>query len=265
MADWGVDADVALTEWPGHARVLTQEALARGAATIIAWGGDGTINEVAAVLAFTSASLGIIPSGSGNGLARALGIPFDPAQAFDVALNGRRRCIDAGELDGRLFFNVAGIGLDARVAHEFAAHGLVRRGFRRYLEVAVRELFQFRADEHTVVADGTRLRTRAMLIALANGRQYGNGALIAPLARLDDGYLDVVVVAARSPLVAILQAPFLFAGWIARLPGVTTLPARDVEVTSARAVLYHVDGEPFIGGASVKACVHPEALRVIAP
>ena len=260
-----VDGRVHLTEYAGHAPRLVEAAVADGVSLIVAWGGDGTINEVASALAFTDITLGIIPSGSGNGLARELGIPFDPTSAFAVAFDGRDIVIDAGELDGRLFFNIAGLGLDARVAHEFATNGLVRRGFRRYVTIAVRELFAFTPDEHTILIDGRALRTTALLIALANGRQYGNGARIAPRARIDDGRLDVVIVEYRSPVSALLQAPMLFAGQVAALPGVTMTTATDVEITSARSVVYHVDGEPFVGGASLKARAVPRALRVRVP
>jgi len=261
----GREPDVFLTERVGHARELAASALSHGVPLVIAWGGDGTINEVASVLAFSPAALGVIPSGSGNGLARELGIPFEPEKALAVALDGRELVIDAGELDGRLFFNIAGIGLDARVAHEFAAGGLVRRGFARYLEITARELFTYQPDEHTIVTDGEPQRERALLIAIANARQYGNGAIIAPEARVDDGLLDVVVIAHRSPLRALMQVPRVFLGQIARVPGVTMRRAADVEITSARPVLYHVDGEPFVGGASIRARIQPRALRVKVP
>jgi diacylglycerol kinase (ATP) len=256
---------VFLTERGGHARALTEAALARGVSTVVAWGGDGTMNEVASTLAFSSAALGIVPSGSGNGLARELRIPFDPAAAFDIALRGATRAIDAGELDGRLFFNIAGIGLDARVAHEFAVNGLVRRGFRRYLEITARELMAGAGSEHTIVTDGETQRVRTLLIAIANGCQYGNGAVIAPNACLDDGRLDVVVVADRSPEMALLQAPRVFMGQIARIPGVTMRAAVEIEVTSGDPVVYHVDGEPFVGGAAVTARCRPQALNVKVP
>ena len=138
----GVDGEVFVTERAGHARELALAALGRGVTLCVAWGGDGTVNEVASALAFTPASVAIIPSGSGNGLSREVGIPFDPKLAFDIALGGRDRVIDAGEIDGRLFFNLAGVGLDARVAHQFAATGLARRGFVRYLEIAGSEIFR---------------------------------------------------------------------------------------------------------------------------
>jgi YegS/Rv2252/BmrU family lipid kinase len=260
--DHGVSADVVTTQYAGHAREIARTALAAGTTTLVAWGGDGTLNEVASVLAFHNAVLGVIPSGSGNGLARELGIPLAPREAFAVALGGRERTIDCGELDGRLFFNVAGIGLDARVAHEFATHTSTRRGFRRYLEITGRELFRYAPDEHTIRVDDSTLRSRALMIAIANGRQYGNGALIAPQARLDDGRLDVVVIDNRPAWRALLRIPYVFTGQLARVPGVTMVRGEQVEITSARPVIYHVDGEPFVGGARITARVHPAALRV---
>lgn len=262
----GLEGDVFVTDRAGHARELTRASLGRGVRLVLAWGGDGTVNEVASVLAFTEAAIGIIPSGSGNGLSRELKIPFEPAAAFDIALTaGRDRVIDAGELDGHLFFNIAGIGLDARVAHRFAAGGLVRRGFWRYLEITAQELFTYDPDEHTVVVDGAPVRVRALLIAIANARQYGNGAIIAPHAQLDDGRLDVVIVPQRSIAATLMQIPRVFAGSVDRVPGVSIRCGEKIEITSARPVLYHVDGEPFVGGASVRAAVRRAALRVRVP
>ena len=261
-ASRNVDAEIFVTTHPGHARELTQAALARGITLVVGWGGDGTLNEIASVLAFRDAALAVVPSGSGNGLARELGIPFDASRALDVALNGRERVIDCGELDGHLFFNIAGLGLDARVAHQFAANGLVRRGFSRYLEITVRELFRFEPDDHTIVADGVSTHARALLVAIANSRQYGNGAIIAPHARVDDGRLDVIVVGHRSPWQVLRYMPRLFSGQIDRVPDVMATTAMRIEVTSAHPVIYHVDGEPYVGAASVHARVHPQALRV---
>ncbi len=190
----GIDGEVQVTEYRGHARELAAAALGRGASLVVAWGGDGTVNEVGTALAFRDAVLGIVPSGSGNGLARELGIPFDPHASLAVAVRGVERRIDSGEIDGHLFFNVAGLGLDARVAHEFAALGLLRRGFRRYVEITTRELFRNECDEHEITADGIAMRRRTLMVAIANGRQYGNGAIIAPRARRDDGPRGGVVV-----------------------------------------------------------------------
>lgn len=263
IAGRGLEAEVFVTERPGHARELTAAAIAKDVSTVIAWGGDGTVNEVGSAVAFRNVTLGIIPSGSGNGLARELRIPFDPVRAIDVALGGRECRIDAGEFDGRLFFNIAGIGLDARVAHHFA--GRRRRGFTRYLILTAAELLRYQPDLHTVLADGATLRTRALLIAIANARQYGNGAIIAPQARLADGRLDVVVVAARSPLATLVQIPRLFMGRIAQVPDVAMRAAVDIQVTSAGPVMYHLDGEPCVGGARLAARPRPGALRVAMP
>lgn len=261
----GLDVDVCVSASPGHARDLAGAALQRGASTVIAWGGDGTVNEVASALAFRDATLAIVPSGSGNGLALELGIPFDPAAAFSVALDGHDRLIDAGELDGRLFFNIAGIGLDAEVAHQFAAGGLKRRGLARYLEITARQLWAYRPETYIIELDGVETRRNSLIVALANARQYGNGALIAPAARVDDGRLDVVVITARSPWRVLVQVPRIFLGQIARVPGVTIRTAREVAITSAHPIRYHVDGEPCAGGHRLTGRVRPAALRIKVP
>ena len=260
-----LDGRVFVTERSGHGPALVREALAEGATLVIAWGGDGTINEVASELAFRNVSFAVIPSGSGNGLARELKIPLHADQAFEVALGETERVIDAGELEGKLFFNVAGVGLDAQVAHEFAVNGLERRGFARYIEIASRQLFSFRATEYQIVADGVAWQTRALIVALANGRQYGNGAVIAPDARIDDGRLEVIVVGERSALRAVMQMPMLFKGRIATVPGITMTPAQDVTLSCATPMIYHLDGEPCAGGTSIRARIRPQALRVRVP
>ena len=263
IADRGIDVDVYLTERQGHAHILADAALTRGCDTVIAWGGDGTVNEVGASLAFREATLGIVPAGSGNGLARELNIPFDPALAIDVAVSGVERRIDAGEMAGRLFFNVAGIGLDARVAHRFAQKN-GRRGLVSYATATLWELFTGQPDDYRVTTDGRSLEARALLIAIANTRQYGNGAKIAPTARIDDGRLDVVVIGARSPARTLLAMPHLFTGGIAQVSGVSVCASAGVDVVASQPMLFHVDGEPLSGGTQLSARCHPGALRVMA-
>ena len=265
LAAHGAGGRVVVTERTGHGSQLSREAIAAGTSLVIAWGGDGTINEVASELAFHDVQFGVIPSGSGNGLARELKIPCDVERAFDTVFRGSERVIDAGEIEGRLFFNVSGVGLDAQIAHEFAANGLVRRGFARYLEIAAQKLFAFRPGNYRIVADGVARDVRALIVAIANGRQYGNGAVIAPDSQIDDGRLDVIVVGERSALKAIMQMPMLFAGRIAQVPGITMIPARDVEISSALPLVYHVDGEPCVGNATIRARIRPRALRVRVP
>ena len=256
---------VFITERPGHARDLATAAIARGVSTIVAWGGDGTLNEVGSALAFTSASIALVPSGSGNGLARELRIPFDAAAALDIAFAGREIVIDAGEIESRLFFNLAGIGLDARVAHRFATGGLERRGFLRYMEMTLRELKTFTPEQLTITTDSMSATTSALLVAIANGRQYGNGAVIAPHARLDDGRLDVVVVTHRPPLLALLQMPLVFMGRMADIPGVTMHAVESLTISSLHPVSYHLDGEPIAGTLTIRARTRPRALRIKVP
>jgi YegS/Rv2252/BmrU family lipid kinase len=265
LEQWRLDGEIFVTERPGHARQLAEAGYRRGASLFVAWGGDGTVNEVGSALAGSTASVAIVPSGSGNGLARELGIPLDPRSALRVALTGDSRLIDAGELDGHLFFNVAGLGLDARVAHRFAESGLHRRGFIRYIELALGEIASFSPLDCVLVSDAGDLRVRPLLIALANSRQYGNGALIAPDARLDDGQLDVVVVDHRPAWRALVQARRLFSGTVARLPGVSITRATAVTISADAPLVYHIDGEPHLGGTSLSARVHPLALRVVSP
>jgi len=258
-----LNAEVFVTERPGHARELAQAGLRRGVTTFVAWGGDGTVNEVGSALVGSDATLAIVPSGSGNGLASELGIPLEPVGAFQVVFEGRSRVIDAGELDGHLFFNIAGIGLDARVAHRFAQGGLERRGFVRYLELAAREIASFTPHEYTVTVDGRVLNVRPLLIAIANARQYGNGALIAPEALLDDGKLDLVVVGYLPAWRVLMHAPKLFAGTVAQVPGVSITKTTTLGITSDVPLVYHVDGEPHVGGQCVNARIHTRALRVM--
>lgn len=257
--------NIFITERGGHARELARDAVARGIATVVSWGGDGTMNEVASELAFTRTALAVVPSGSGNGLARDLGIPFDPPAAFEIALSGGERTIDAGDIDGRLFFNIAGVGLDARVAHVFAADGVARRGFRRYMAITMRELSAYRAEMLTVTTPTTSVSKPSLLVAIANGRQYGNGAVVAPRARLDDGRLDIVNIGARSLVRAMVELPLVFMGQIARVGGVTMESADSVEITSPAPLIYHLDGEPIAGTRRLSARVRPGALHVKVP
>jgi diacylglycerol kinase (ATP) len=261
-AGWTVE--VAVTTAAGDAHRLAHAACGGGSDMVVAWGGDGTINEVASALAFTPVALGIVPGGSGNGLARELGIPRDPARALGVAAGGGRRVIDAGEVDGRLFFNAAGIGLDAAIAALMAMPG-TQRGFSGYLRLALREGLQYQARHYVVTQDGRAVRHHALFMAFANSRQYGNDARIAPRARLDDGLLDLVVVE-NQPLWRLLgQTRALFQGSLQPGPRLRMTTFTEVMVAGAEPLAYHVDGEPGVGGGQVVVRAHPRALVVVCP
>jgi diacylglycerol kinase (ATP) len=259
-----VPARVELTRHAGHARVLAEEAVSAGARVAIAWGGDGTVNEVASALAFGPVPLGIVPGGSGNGLATALGISRDPERALQTALAGRVLTLDAGEIAGRLFFNVAGVGFDAHVARLFNARGR-KRGLVAYIHTTLAELFRYEPKTYQIGIEDETILRRALMVVVANGTQYGNGARVAPDARLDDGELDLVVADARSPWRDLLRARYLYDGSIARRPGILCRRVRTASVGTAGSLEYHVDGECHESQVPLTIRVRPAALRVMAP
>jgi len=259
----GDPAEVFVTERAGHARELAKAAVARGVRLVMAWGGDGTINEVASALAFGNAALGIVPAGSGNGLARELGVDPRPERAIADAVRAEPQPLDAGEIAGRLFVNLAGIGFDAYVAAQFNAPENRRRGFLGYAAISARALFTYQAATYRISTDdGGTIETRAVIVTVANSAQFGNGARIAPGALVDDGELDLVVVEERSRLVTLAHLPRLFNGSVARMPGCTIRRMRTGTIESDRPMTFHVDGEPVAGGGSLRFRVHPGALRV---
>jgi diacylglycerol kinase (ATP) len=264
LAAGGFDATVVVTTGPGHASAAATKACADGASLVVAWGGDGTMNEVARVLAFGPVPLALVPAGSGNGLARDLGVPRDPRAALAVAIGGRPWRIDAGAVNGALFFNVAGLGLDARIAHAFATT-TGRRGLRRYVQLGMRELLHYHARRYDIDWSAGRASTRALFIALANSRQYGGHGRIAPRAVLDDGHLDLVVVG-DLPLWRVLRRlPGFFRGTLRPDDGVTMEPFTSARIATDGPWELHLDGEPSTGSGDVDVVVRPRALTVMAP
>jgi len=258
------DVDIQVTDRSGRARELAQAAVKRGVGRVVAWGGDGTVNEIASALAFGAVPLGLVPAGSGNGLARALRVPADPVRALKAALLVKPRSIDMGELDGHLFVNLAGIGLDAYVAARFNDPTNRRRGPRMYVELTARALLHYRCQEYTIVANGERRAVCALFIVAANGAEFGNRILIAPGARVDDGALDLVVVEERSRFGTICRVPWLVARSIDRVSVWSSQRVTDATIESDSPMPYHVDGEPMVGGSSLRIRTHPGALSVCA-
>lgn len=256
----GDPAEIFVTEGVGHARALAKAAVTRGVRLVMAWGGDGTINEVASALAFDEVPLGIVPAGSGNGLARELGVHPRPERAIADALAAEPRRMDLGEIDGRLFANIAGIGLDAYVASRFSR--VRRRGFAGYARVTARALATYVPLRYRITSGDGVAEVRAVLVAIANSAQFGSGARIAPGALVDDGWLDLVVVPERSRVATLCHLPRLFTGTVQKTPGCTIRKIREVTIDADQPMLFHVDGEPVAGGTSLKARIHPGALRV---
>lgn len=265
LASYDIEATVRPTEAPGDANRFARAAADAGVDLVIAWGGDGTINEVACALVQTGIPLGIIPAGSGNGLACDLGLPFDPTAALTIAATGANFQMDAGRVQSSIFFNIAGIGVDAIIAARFAERGLRRRGPLGYLQLGVAELMRYRAQTYAFSIEHERYEHRAMLIAIANGRQYGNRVQIAPGARLDDGLLELVIVEQLSTLSIALRLPSLFRGTLKPGRGITMRAVRELTVRAEAAIPFHVDGEPRLGEPELTVSTIPGALLVRVP
>lgn len=255
------------TAGAGDATRLAREATAAGVEMVLAVGGDGTANEVAAGLAGSATALGIVPAGSGNGFARMLGIPLDPRRALAALARGARRRIDAGTAGGRFFLNVASAGFDAEVAAAYHRRGIAgrRRGIFHYVQLGLRLAPSYRARHWVLESDGGRFEGRALVVAVLNGRQYGSGARLAPGARIDDGLLDVVIVEDGPVLESLAAMPLLFAGTVERF-------RRYRRFTATRAVLSSRDPEPFQrdGEADpavmrIEIAVLPAALDIVVP
>ncbi len=257
----GDPAEVFVTERAGHARDLTRAAVARGSRLVMAWGGDGTINEVASALAFGDIPLGIVPAGSGNGLARQLGVNMRPAEAIRLAIAAEPRRIDLGELGDRLFVNAAGIGFDAYVASRFNERS-GRRGLMTYALITANALRTYEPPEYSITTPEGNVRVRAVLVTAANSAEFGNGACIAPGARVDDGLLDLVVIAERSRLQTLIGLPRLFNGTVKQVPGCSITRVTTATIESDRPMRFHVDGEAVTGGTILRLRIHPAALNV---
>src|SRR5688572_7659694 len=255
----GVDIDIAMTERAGHGRDLAAAFAAAGAETVVAWGGDGTVNEVAGAIAGSHAAFGIVPAGSGDGFATTLGVTRDARKALRAALVGRTTPIDVGEVNGRPFLNLAGIGFDARVAKRFNL--LSKRGGLPYLFIGLHEGLTYGGRQYRVHLDDQPFDLRAFLIVFANGQQYGNNAVIAPGARFDDGLLDALIVDARPFFPQLWRARRLFLGRDKEVPGLVRQAVRRATVESDEPIELHLDGECLTSATRLDISVRAGALK----
>jgi diacylglycerol kinase (ATP) len=258
-----LDATVVLTERPRHATELARQAVNEGCELVVAIGGDGTMNEVAAALVGTQATLGLIPCGSGNGLGRHLGIPGPGKGAFRTLLTGEPRAIDTGTVNGHPFFNAMGVGFDAEISHRF--NRLARRGLQAYFHTTVGAFFQFRPQTYVIHNGAGRIETPAFIISIANSDQYGNDCFIAPGAQVDDGRLDVTVLKTIDVFNALPIAVRLFTKSIDGSPSVQRLRGSHFSIERPTAGLIHTDGETHETGTLVDISVLPRSLRVMVP
>jgi diacylglycerol kinase (ATP) len=257
------DADIVYTEYHRHAHLLAQESVANGYHAVVIVGGDGSINEVGSALAGTDVALGIIPAGSGNGLAGSLGVPLNIAKAVANINTFRLRTIDTGTANGIPFMNVAGVGFDAYVANKF--HKAKMRGLWKYFLVGIRSLGEYSPQKYIFEADGKRFERTANVISIANSPQYGNNALIAPNAKVDDGMLDLVICNDTTMINSLGLIIRLFLHNIDKSPLVDTVRCRQLTITQERNDSSHLDGDPFELGQVIRYEVRPMSLKVIVP
>lgn len=258
-----LDADVMLTERPRHATELARRAVADGCGLVVAIGGDGTLNEVAAGLVGTPAVFGLIPCGSGNGLGRHLGIPGPGKGAFRTLVEGRVRTIDTGEVNGIPFFNAMGFGFDAEIADRF--NHLARRGLPSYVRTTLGAFFNYHPQPCLIRNGVASLQTTAFLLTVANSDQYGNDCYIAPGAQVDDGQLDLTVIKRASLLTAAPLAARLFLKKIDGSPSVSRLRGAHFTIERPAPGLIHTDGETHHTGALLEITVRPGSLRIMVP
>lgn len=261
-AEAGLHASVRETGWAGHAREISSEAGGRFDC-VVAVGGDGTVNEVARGSIESGVPVGIIPCGSGNGLARHLRIPMNPELAMRVIASGSVRTIDTGTANGHRFVTAMGVGFDAEITRRF--NQMPARGLSQYLKTGIGAFFDYEPARYTIVsADGER-HLRAFLISVANSDQLGNNAIIAPGARADDGVLDLVALPPSGVFSAMGMAIRLFTRSIDGAAGVTRIAGTRFEIRREGDGVIHVDGETRTAGPVIEVEVHPASLRVIAP
>jgi diacylglycerol kinase (ATP) len=242
---------------------IVDRAEADAVDVVFAVGGDGTVHETAKRLIGRRPALGILPIGSGNGFARHIGLPMDPAQSITASGAGHIVEVDTARVNDMPFLGVMGVGFDAAVADRFAAS--TTRGLESYVREGFRAFTAFHPEEYELVVDGVEIRTKALVVAIANSGQYGNNARIAPLASLQDGLLDVVVIHDATLVEAPILLARLFTGTIHEARGVTTMQAKEIVVRRPAAGPAHLDGEPLVLPEELRIQVVPSSMRLLVP
>lgn len=258
------DILVKYTRKPGHGFKIAKKYAAQNTPYCIAVGGDGTVNEVASALVNSNTVLGIIPAGSGNGLANHLGIPHSVNKALALIERHELCTIDAGKINKNYFFCTCGVGFDARVGHEFSSVG--KRGLIGYVNSVFRQFFRYKPKKYYIKIDDREFKTRAFLITVANAGQYGNNVYISPEARIDDGLLDICILK-PFPKPAIFPLGLKLIGRkIDRSPYLELIRGKKVVLKGRKRKQYvHYDGEPVIIKGKIKIRVKPGVLKVMVP
>ncbi len=259
----GMRCDVAPTRGPGHATELARKAVDDGYELVLACGGDGTVNEIATGLCGTSAAMGIIPAGSGNGLARHLGIPVDIDSSLRVIKKQNIIAADYGTANGRPFFCTFGVGFDAAVSERCARQK--RRGIMMYLKTTINEYVRFMPEEYIIEANGRVLTEKAFLVVCCNASQYGNNAFVAPQASVTDGELDITIVHAGNLITQAIVGVDMLTGFIGKNALVDSFRASQAVIRRKTPGCAHIDGDAVAMDEVIEVKCHPGKLRLLAP
>lgn len=267
VADVLKESDIAvdhvLTKCAGDATNIARKAVDDGYDIVIAAGGDGTINETAIGLCGTDVVLGIIPCGSGNGLARHLNIPVDVHESIKIIASGQKLCVDYGTVVDRPFFCTFGVGFDAAVSHKFAQSK--HRGKMTYIKNTFHEYLSFKPEEYVIKANDEVITDRAFVVAVCNASQYGNNAYIAPHASITDGLLDVTIIHYGNILTTALVGLDLMAGTIEKNMLIHTFRTDRLTLERKTEGPAHIDGEPVMLPARLDVVCNKQQLNVFSP
>ena len=254
---------VRYTEYGGHATVLAREALLIPDTLVIAVGGDGTVNEVVQVMAQSGRPMAIVPTGSGNGLARHCSIPIQISDAVKLAAEGRVAEIDLGKANEKYFISNAGVGFDAVVCNSIRE--TKSRGLKMYVLQVIRHYFTYERDEYIISTDDRTFTQKAFFLNVANGREFGYGFQISPAASLQDGLLDVVVTKSIHALNGLI---FVIDGWRKRLHKNTNcihFTARRIRIQGKHLHYFQTDGDAHSCEGICDISILPGALKLIVP
>ncbi|MGY3054210.1 diacylglycerol kinase (ATP) [Pedobacter sp. UYEF25] len=255
------NSDVKFTKYQGHASEIAEAALAGNTDIVVAAGGDGTINEVASMAQKYNKPIGILPLGSGNGLARFLEIPTDMQKAIGLLNKHEIKKIDAGHLCGKPFFNLAGMGFDAHVSAIFAKDK--SRGLFGYIRLGLAEVLSYKPQEYLIDIDGKTFKRKAYAISIANSSQYGNDVIVSPYASVTDGFLDVCIIK-KFPLIKLPMLVFVMIKGTARESDmIEIIKGKQIKIKREKEAAVHLDGEPLTMCADLEAGIVEQSLKVI--
>jgi diacylglycerol kinase (ATP) len=257
-----VECNIEFTQSRGHATELARYAVEKKFDQVIAVGGDGTVNEVARGLLNSPVQMGIIPRGSGNGLARHLGIPISIIPAIKYIFDSYSLPMDTFTVNGHLSLNVSGLGFDGHIANLFG--NATKRGLAGYAKLTIKEFFKFKEFDATISLDGKKINKKAFIIAIANSSQYGNNARIAPAASVCDQLLHLSILKKVPPYRADFVYAF-FTGNIEKSSYCEIVTAKKIEINVDSPIAYHVDGEPSGETNSFSIEVSPASLNMLVP